>query len=98
MNLLREEISYQIRYFGVEISEGNFKTTHHEYMRLPESSSIPRYGFNFVSFDTLNTPGYDYTYLFDIIEYLAGIGNESTLEKDDKSTKYTIIELEIDDE
>ncbi|RYR39305.1 hypothetical protein Ahy_A09g044811 [Arachis hypogaea] len=32
---------------------------------------------------------------FDVIRYLAGIGSERTLEKDDKFTKYTIIELEI---
>ncbi|RYR53460.1 hypothetical protein Ahy_A06g028588 [Arachis hypogaea] len=54
MNLLEEEISYQIRYFGVRLNNGYFKTTHHEYVVnlnqrtdvhiLPESS-IPRYGF-----------------------------------------------------
>ncbi|XP_015939712.2 uncharacterized protein LOC107465236 [Arachis duranensis] len=81
VNLLKEGISYQIRYFGVGLNEDNFKTTHHE--------------FNFVNFDTLNAPGYDYTYLVDVIRYLAGIGSERTLEKDDKFTKYTIIELEI---
>ncbi|RYR15210.1 hypothetical protein Ahy_B04g071936 [Arachis hypogaea] len=67
---------------------GNFKTTHHEYVvnlnqhtdvhKLSESSSIPRYGFNFVSFDTLNVVG-----------YLARIESERILEKDGKSTKYT---------
>ncbi|XP_052111696.1 uncharacterized protein LOC107471593 [Arachis duranensis] len=107
VNLLEEGISYQIRYFGVGLNKGYFKTTHHEYVvnlnqrtdvhRLPESSSIPRYGFKFVSFDTLNTPGYDCTYLVDVVGYLAGIGNAKTLEKDGKSTKYTVIELEIDD-
>ncbi|QHN87910.1 Replication protein A 70 kDa DNA-binding subunit B [Arachis hypogaea] len=107
VNLLEEGISYQIRYFGVGLNKGYFKTTHHEYVvnlnqrtdvhRLPESSSIPRYGFKFVSFDTLNAPGYDCTYLVDVVGYLAGIGNEKTLEKDGKSTKYTVIELEIDD-
>ncbi|RYR63476.1 hypothetical protein Ahy_A04g021286 [Arachis hypogaea] len=81
------------------LNKGYFKTTHHEYVvnlnqhtdvhRLPESSSIPRHGFKFVSFDTLNAP--------DVVGYLAGIGNEKTLEKDEKSTKYTVIELEIDD-
>ncbi|RYR49024.1 hypothetical protein Ahy_A07g035302 [Arachis hypogaea] len=108
MNLLEEGISYQIRYFGVGLNKGYFKTTHHEYVvnlnqrtdvhRLPESSNIPRYGFKFVSFDTLNAPGYDCTYLVDVVGYLVGIGNEKTLEKDGKSTKYTVIELEIDDE
>nr|XP_029143261.1 uncharacterized protein LOC112805928 [Arachis hypogaea] len=107
VNLLEEGISYQIRYFGVGLNKGYFKTTHHEYVvnlnqrtdvhRLPELSSIPRYGFKFVSFDTLNAPGYDCTYLVDVVGYLAEIGNEKTLEKDDKSTKYTVIELEIDD-
>ncbi|RYR69407.1 hypothetical protein Ahy_A03g015955 [Arachis hypogaea] len=107
VNLLEEGISYQIRYFGVGLNKGYFKTTHHEYVvnlnqrtdvhRLPESSSIPRYGFKFVSFDTLNALGYDCTYLVDVVGYLAGIGNEKTLEKDGKSTKYTVIELEIDD-
>ncbi|QHO51970.1 Replication protein A 70 kDa DNA-binding subunit B [Arachis hypogaea] len=107
VNLLEEGISYQIRYFGVGLNKGYFKTTHHEYVvnlnqrtdvhRLPESSSIPRYGFKFVSFDTLNAPGYDCTYLVDVVGYFAGIGNEKTLEKDGKSTKYTVIELEIDD-
>ncbi|QHO40959.1 Replication protein A 70 kDa DNA-binding subunit B [Arachis hypogaea] len=107
VNLLEEGISYQIRYFGVGLNKGYFKTTHHEYVvnlnqrtdvhRLPESSSIPRYGFKFVSFDTLNAPEYDCTYLVDVVGYLAGIGNEKTLEKDGKSTKYTVIELEIDD-
>ncbi|RYR74781.1 hypothetical protein Ahy_A02g009498 [Arachis hypogaea] len=107
VNLLEEGISYQIRYFGVGLNKGYFKTTHHEYVvnlnqrtdvhRLPESSSIPRYGFKFLSFDTLNAPGYDCTYLVDVVGYLAGIGNEKTLEKDGKSTKYTVIELEIDD-
>ncbi|QHO26134.1 Replication protein A 70 kDa DNA-binding subunit B [Arachis hypogaea] len=106
VNLLEEGISYQIRYFGVGLNKGYFKTTHHEYVvnlnqrtdvhRLSESSSIPRYGFKFVSFDTLNAPGYDCTYLVDVVGYLAGIGNEKTLEKDGKSTKYTVIELEID--
>ncbi|RYQ99731.1 hypothetical protein Ahy_B07g087719 [Arachis hypogaea] len=67
-----------------ELDTGYFKTT-----RLPESSSIPRYGFKFVSFGTLNTHGYDCTYLVDVVGYLAGIGNEKTLEKDGKSTKYT---------
>ncbi|RYR31512.1 hypothetical protein Ahy_B01g056313 [Arachis hypogaea] len=81
MNLLEEGISYQIRYFGVGLNKGYFKTTHHEYVvnlnqrtdvhRLPESSNV--------------------------VGYLAGIGNEKTLEKDGKSTKYTVIELEIDD-
>ncbi|RYR02913.1 hypothetical protein Ahy_B06g081741 [Arachis hypogaea] len=56
--------------------------------KLPESSNIPRYGFNFVSFDTLNAPD---------VGYLAGIGSEKIFEKDGKSTKYTVIELEIDD-
>ncbi|RYR18789.1 hypothetical protein Ahy_B03g063402 [Arachis hypogaea] len=98
VNLLKERISYQIRYFDVGLNEGNFKTTHHEYVinlnqrtdvhRLPEWSSIPRYGFNFVNFDTLNAPGYDYTYLVDVVGYLTGIGSERTLEKDDKSTKF----------
>ncbi|RYR68226.1 hypothetical protein Ahy_A03g014706 [Arachis hypogaea] len=107
MNLLKEGISYQIIYFGVGLNEDNFKTTHHEYVvnlnrrtdvhRLPESSSIPRYEFNFVSFDTLNAPDYDYTYLVDVVEYFTEIGSKRTLKKDDKSTKYTIIELEIDD-
>ncbi|RYR39304.1 hypothetical protein Ahy_A09g044810 [Arachis hypogaea] len=107
VNLLEEGISYQIRYFGVGLNKGYFKTTHHEYVvnlnqhtdvhRLPESSSIPRHGFKFVSFDTLNAPGYDCTYLVDVVGYLTGIGNEKTLEKDEKSTKYTVIELEIDD-
>ncbi|XP_020986195.2 uncharacterized protein LOC110275033 [Arachis duranensis] len=107
VNLLEEGISYQIRYFGVGLNKGYFKTTHHEYVvnlnqrtdvhRLPESSSIPRYEFKFVSFDTLNAPGYDCTYLVDVVGYLAGIGNEKTLEKNGKSTKYTVIELEIDD-
>ncbi|XP_057747965.1 uncharacterized protein LOC130967161 [Arachis stenosperma] len=81
VNLLEEGISYQIRYFGVGLNKGYFKTTHHEYVvnlnqrtdvhRLPESSNV--------------------------VGYLAGIGNEKTLEKDGKSTKYTVIELEIDD-
>ncbi|RYR39165.1 hypothetical protein Ahy_A09g044630 [Arachis hypogaea] len=72
-SLLKEGISYQIRYFGVGFNVDNFKTTHHGYVVnlnqrtnvyiLLESSSIPRYGFNFVSFDTLNSPGFDYTYL-----------------------------------
>ncbi|RYR54821.1 hypothetical protein Ahy_A06g030089 [Arachis hypogaea] len=107
VNLLKEGISYQIRYFGVGLNKSNFKITHHEYVvnlnqrtdvhRFPESSSISRYGFNFVSFDTLNTPGYDYTYLVDVVGYLARIRSEKILKKDDKSTKYTIIELEIDD-
>ncbi|XP_025650782.1 uncharacterized protein [Arachis hypogaea] len=107
VNLLEEGISYQIRYFGVRLNKGYFKTTHHKYVvnlnqrtdvhRLPESSSIPRHGFKFVSFDTLNASGYDCTYLVDIVGYLAGIGNEKTLEKNGKSTKYTVIELEIDD-
>nr|XP_029143262.1 uncharacterized protein LOC112805939 [Arachis hypogaea] len=107
VNLLEEGISYQIRYFGVGLNKGYFKTTHHEYVvnlnqrtdvhRLLESSSIPRHGFKFVSFDTLNAPGYDCTYLVDVVGYLVGIGNEKTLEKDGKSTKYTVIELEIDD-
>ncbi|RYR11280.1 hypothetical protein Ahy_B05g079742 [Arachis hypogaea] len=65
VNLLKEGISYQIRYFGVGLNEGNFKTTHHEYVvnlnqrtyvyRLPESLSIPRYGFNFKG-DLSDTP------------------------------------------
>ncbi|RYR43475.1 hypothetical protein Ahy_A08g039883 [Arachis hypogaea] len=107
VNLLEEGISYQIRYFGVGLNKGYFKTTYHEYVvnlnqrtdvhRLPESSSIPRHGFKFVSFDTLNAPGYDCTYLVDVVGYLAGIENEKTLEKNGKSTKYTVIELEIDD-
>ncbi|XP_057730152.1 uncharacterized protein LOC130945458 [Arachis stenosperma] len=107
VNLLEEGISYQIRYFGVGLNKGYFNTTHHEYVvnlnqrtdvhRLPESSSILRYGFKFVSFDTLNALGYDCTYLVDVVGYLAGIGNEKTLEKDGKFTKYTVIELEIDD-
>ncbi|XP_016173057.1 uncharacterized protein LOC107615513 [Arachis ipaensis] len=33
----------------------------------------------------------------DVIGYLAEIGSEKTLEKDSKSTKYNVIELEIDD-
>ncbi|RYR25410.1 hypothetical protein Ahy_B02g059134 [Arachis hypogaea] len=80
-----EEISYQIRYFGVGLNEGNFKTTHHEYvvnlnqrtdvLKLPES------------FNTLNALEYDYTYLVNVVGYLAGIGRERTFEKDDKSTK-----------
>ncbi|XP_052114500.1 uncharacterized protein LOC127745603 [Arachis duranensis] len=47
VNLLEEGISYQIRYFGVGLNKGYFKTTHHEYVvnlnqrtdvhRLPES-------------------------------------------------------------
>ncbi|RYQ81513.1 hypothetical protein Ahy_Scaffold1g107422 [Arachis hypogaea] len=99
VNLLEEGISYQIRYFGVRLNKGYFKTTHHKYVvnlnqrtdvhRLPESSSIPQHGFKFVSFDTLNASGYDCTYLVDIVGYLAGIGNEKTLEKNGKSTKYT---------
>ncbi|RYR03517.1 hypothetical protein Ahy_B06g082515 [Arachis hypogaea] len=92
MNLLEEGISYQIRYFGVGLNKGYFKTTHHEYVvnlnqQLPESSSIPRYGFKFVSFDTLNALGYDCTYLVDVVGYFVGIENERTLEKNDKSTK-----------
>ncbi|RYR38565.1 hypothetical protein Ahy_A09g043618 [Arachis hypogaea] len=73
MNLLEKGISYQIRYFGVGLNKSYFKTTHHEYVVnlnqrtdvyiLPESSSIPRYRFKFVSFDTLNALGYDCTYL-----------------------------------
>ncbi|RYR68172.1 hypothetical protein Ahy_A03g014649 [Arachis hypogaea] len=82
VNLLEEGISYQIRYFGVGLNNGYFKTTHHEY---------------FVSFDTLNAPGYDCTYLVDVVGYFAGIGNERTLEKDGKSTKYIVIELKIYD-
>ncbi|XP_072054238.1 uncharacterized protein [Arachis hypogaea] len=107
VNLLEEGISYQIRYFGVGLNKGYFKTTYHEYVvnlnqrtdvhRLPESSSIPRHGFKFVSFDTLNAPGYDCTYLVDVVGYLAEIENEKTLEKNGKSTKYTVIELDIDD-
>ncbi|RYR57300.1 hypothetical protein Ahy_A05g023024 isoform B [Arachis hypogaea] len=98
VNLLKEGISYQIRYFGVGLNEDNFKTTHHEYVvnlnqhtdvhRLPESSSIPRYDFNFVmNFDTLNAPEYDYIYLVDVVGYLAGIESKKTLEKNNKSTK-----------
>ncbi|RYR33163.1 hypothetical protein Ahy_A10g047728 [Arachis hypogaea] len=34
MNLLEEGISYQIRYFGVGLNSGYFKTTHHEYVDL----------------------------------------------------------------
>ncbi|RYR29039.1 hypothetical protein Ahy_B01g053318 [Arachis hypogaea] len=80
VNLVKEGISYQIRYFGVGLNEGNFKTTHNEYVvnlnqrtdvhKLPKSSSIIRYGFNFVSFDTLNTLGYDYTYLRELNAFL----------------------------
>ncbi|RYR16570.1 hypothetical protein Ahy_B04g073616 [Arachis hypogaea] len=85
----------------------NFKTTHSEYVVnlnqhtymhiLLESSSIPQYGFNFMSFDTLNARGFNYTYLVDVIGYLVKIGSEITFEKDDKSIKYNIIELEVDD-
>ncbi|RYR31511.1 hypothetical protein Ahy_B01g056312 [Arachis hypogaea] len=73
VNLLEEGISYQIRYFGIGLNKGSFKTTHHEYVvnlnqrtdvhRLLKLSNIPRYRFKFVSFDTLNTPRYDCTYL-----------------------------------
>ncbi|XP_052116546.1 uncharacterized protein LOC127746659 [Arachis duranensis] len=96
VNLLEEGISYQIRYVGVGLNKGYFKITHHEYVvnfnqrtdvhRLPESSSIPRYGFKSVSFDTLNASEYDCTYLVDVVGYLSGIGNEKTFEKNDKST------------
>ncbi|XP_052110210.1 protein BOLA2-like [Arachis duranensis] len=50
-----------------------------------------------MSFDTLNALGYDYTYLVDVIGYLAEIESKKTLEKDSKFTKYNVIELEIDD-
>ncbi|RYR48841.1 hypothetical protein Ahy_A07g034913 [Arachis hypogaea] len=73
VNLLRDGISYQIRYFGIGLNMGNFKTTHHEYVInlnqrtdvhiFLELSNVPRYGFNFVSFDILNALGFDYTYL-----------------------------------
>ncbi|XP_072054942.1 uncharacterized protein [Arachis hypogaea] len=107
VNLLREGISYQMRYFSIGFNVDNIKTTHHEYVVnlinqrtdmhiLPESANIPRYEFNFVSFDTLNVPGYNYTYLVDVIRYLTRIRNKKNLTKDDKSTKYNIIELEID--
>ncbi|RYR02723.1 hypothetical protein Ahy_B06g081534 [Arachis hypogaea] len=82
VNLLRDEIFYQIRYFGVGLNVGNFMTTHHD---------IPRYGFNFVSFDTLNALGFDYTYLVDVIGYFSGIRSKKTLEKNDKFTKYNVI-------
>ncbi|RYR09635.1 hypothetical protein Ahy_B05g078017 [Arachis hypogaea] len=78
VNLLKKGISYQIRYFSVGLNESNFKTTHHGLLEL---SSIPRYGFNFVSFDILNAPD---------VRYLAEIGNERTLEKDGKFTKKII--------
>ncbi|RYR02724.1 hypothetical protein Ahy_B06g081535 [Arachis hypogaea] len=70
VNLLRDNISYQIRYFSVGFNVGNFKITHYEYVTnlnqystdvhiLLESSSISRYGFNFVIFDILNALGFD---------------------------------------
>ncbi|RYR04562.1 hypothetical protein Ahy_B06g084316 [Arachis hypogaea] len=108
VNLLKEGISYQIKYFGVGLNLGNFKTTHYEYVinlnqRIDvhiflESSSISRYGFNFLSFDTLNVSRFDYTYLVNVIRYIAENKRKRTLEKDNKSTKYIIIELEIDNE
>ncbi|RYR19612.1 hypothetical protein Ahy_B03g064446 [Arachis hypogaea] len=75
VNLLKEKISYQTRYFGVGLNVGNFKITHQD---------IPRYEFNFVSFDTLNAPEFDYTFLVDVIRYVDGIESAITLEKDDK--------------
>ncbi|RYR35287.1 hypothetical protein Ahy_A10g050441 [Arachis hypogaea] len=85
VNLLEEGISYQIRYFGIGLNKGYFKTTHHEYVvnlnqhtdvhKLSESSSIPRYRFKFVSFDTLNALGYDCTYLM-LLDILMELGEK----------------------
>ncbi|RYR54038.1 hypothetical protein Ahy_A06g029285 [Arachis hypogaea] len=106
VNLLKEGISYQIKYFGVGFNLDNFKTTHYEYVVnlnrcidvhiFLELSSISRYGFNFFIFDTLNVSGFDYT-LVDVIRYLTENERKMTLKKNNKSTKYNIIELEIDD-
>ncbi|RYR19266.1 hypothetical protein Ahy_B03g064002 [Arachis hypogaea] len=106
VNLLREEMAYQITYFGVGRNVGNFKTTHHEYVvnfdqrtsmhTLSKSSSIPQYRFSFVSFDTLNTFGFDYTYFVDVFGYLNRIERKKTLEKDHKYIKYNVIKLKFD--
>ncbi|RYR73569.1 hypothetical protein Ahy_A02g007973 [Arachis hypogaea] len=52
-----------------------------------------------MSFDTFNAPEYDYTYLKKmLLDILLDLGVKEFLKnKDDKSTKYTVIELEIDD-
>ncbi|RYQ79597.1 hypothetical protein Ahy_Scaffold4g107728 [Arachis hypogaea] len=78
-------------YFGVGFNASNFRTKHHEYVVnlkrrtdvhiLSESSSIPRYRFNFMNFDTLNALGFDYTYLIDVIGYVVGIETEKILKK-----------------
>ncbi|RYR43164.1 hypothetical protein Ahy_A08g039597 [Arachis hypogaea] len=60
--------------------------------RLSESSSIPQYGFKFVSFDTLDTLGYDCTYLVNVVGYLTGIGSKKTLKKDDKFINFVRFE------
>ncbi|RYR78399.1 hypothetical protein Ahy_A01g003189 [Arachis hypogaea] len=78
VNLVKEGISYQIRYFGVGLYEGNFKTTHYEYVvNLNQRTDVHKFpeSFNFVSFDTLNALGYDYTYLRELNAFL-GSGNK----------------------
>ncbi|RYR37759.1 hypothetical protein Ahy_A09g042642 [Arachis hypogaea] len=45
----------------------------------------------------LNNGYFSRVHIMNVVGYLAGIGNERILEKDNKSTKYTVIELKIDD-
>ncbi|RYR15670.1 hypothetical protein Ahy_B04g072573 [Arachis hypogaea] len=81
VNLLKKGISYQIRYVGVGLNESNFKTTHHEYV---------------VNLNQ-RTDVHKLPVSSNIVGYLTRIGSKRILEKDGKSTKYTVNELEIDD-
>ncbi|RYR17128.1 hypothetical protein Ahy_B03g061916 [Arachis hypogaea] len=83
---IHEEKKYTPQLRGLlcldSLNKGYFKTTHHEYVVNLNQRT-----------DVHRLPESS-----NVVGYLDGTENKRTLEKNSKSTKYTIIELEIDDE
>ncbi|MED6196937.1 hypothetical protein PIB30_052014 [Stylosanthes scabra] len=65
-------------------------------MRRLRESNIPQYAFSFEDYDKINAFGFDFTYLIDVIGYLAGVGAERTLDKDGKLVKFKVVEFELE--
>ncbi|KAL2926026.1 Replication protein A 70 kDa DNA-binding subunit E, partial [Bienertia sinuspersici] len=105
LQLLHEGQLRVITNFGVGESTGNYKPTQHPYkinfffttlVHACDNLAIPRYGFNFMSFDDILSKQLDDRCLIDIIGQVVAVGPLEINERNGKPCKKIMMELNDD--